>query len=67
LRTADVAAEMHFKGENKIGMPGDNVQCIMDLNFPLPINKGVRFALREGGRTIAAGIVADIVSDTGTA
>ena len=42
-------------------MPGDNVKVQMKLNFPITISKGARFALREGGKTIAAGIVSDIL------
>ncbi|EGR28781.1 hypothetical protein IMG5_168850 [Ichthyophthirius multifiliis] len=57
LRTADVAAEIQLHGENKVGMPGDNITADLDLHFPLPVSVGQRFALREGGKTIAAGIV----------
>jgi elongation factor Tu len=38
-------------------MPGDNVSIEAKLNFPITIVKGARFALREGGKTIAAGVV----------
>ena len=44
-------------------MPGDNVKVQMKLNFPITISKGARFALREGGKTIAAGIVSDILPE----
>lgn len=44
-------------------MPGDNLQCKLVLNFPLPVSPGLRFALREGGRTIAAGVISKILPD----
>jgi len=42
-------------------MPGDNVTIIVELIYPVAINKGLRFAIREGGRTVGAGQVIDIV------
>ncbi|MCP3956815.1 MAG: elongation factor Tu, partial [bacterium] len=42
-------------------MPGDNVSLSVELIAPIAMEKGVRFAIREGGRTIGAGTVADIV------
>ena len=47
----------------KIAKPGDNLTVRAKLNFPLTITKGSRFALREGGKTIAAGIVTDILPE----
>ena len=44
-------------------MPGDNVKIQAKLNFPITIAKGSRFALREGGKTIAAGIVTEILPE----
>ena len=44
--------------------PGDNLSLIMKLEFPMPIKKGDKFALREGGRTVAAGVISDILPDT---
>ena len=44
--------------------PGDNVSIIMKLEFPMPIKKGDKFALREGGKTVAAGVIGDILEDT---
>ncbi len=44
--------------------PGDNLSIIMKLEFPMPIKKGDKFALREGGKTVAAGVIADILPDT---
>lgn len=41
-------------------MPGDNIELNFELKLPLILDKGMRFALREGGKTIAAGIITDI-------
>ena len=43
-------------------MPGDNVSLTIDLITPVALEKGLRFAIREGGRTVGAGSVADIVA-----
>lgn len=48
----------------KIAKPGDNLSIRARLHFPLTISKGSRFALREGGKTIAAGVVTEILPDT---
>lgn len=45
-------------------MPGDSLECQMKLNFPLPLQEKLRFALREGGKTVAAGVVTKILEDT---
>ena len=42
-------------------MPGDNVELIVDLITPIAMDKGLRFAIREGGRTVGAGTVAEIL------
>jgi elongation factor Tu len=42
-------------------MPGDNVNITVNLIYPVAINKGLRFAIREGGRTVGAGTVTDII------
>lgn len=44
-------------------MPGDSIIAKLKLNFPLPVAIGQRFALREGGKTIAAGVVSKILPD----
>ena len=43
---------------------GDNVKITMKLEFPMPISVGERFAFREGGKTIAAGVISKILPDT---
>ena len=47
-----------------MAMPGDNLTCNLKLNFPLPIVKGQRFALREGGKTVAAGGITKLLEDS---
>jgi len=47
-----------------MGMPGDNVTVKMKLNYPLPILTGQRFALREGGKTVAAGVITKLLEDS---
>ena len=47
-----------------MAMPVDNVTVTMKLNYPLPIVKGQRFALREGGKTVAAGVITKLHEDT---
>jgi elongation factor Tu len=42
-------------------MPGDNVQMVVDLIAPIAMEDGLRFAIREGGRTVGAGVVAKIL------
>jgi elongation factor Tu len=42
-------------------MPGDNVSLVVELHTPVAMDKGLRFAIREGGRTVGAGTVAEIV------
>ena len=43
-------------------MPGDNVQVEVELIHPIALNEGLRFAIREGGRTVGAGVVAQVLS-----
>ncbi len=42
-------------------MPGDNVQLVVELQTPVAMDKGLRFAIREGGRTVGAGTVSEIL------
>jgi len=42
-------------------MPGDNVQMVVELITPIAMEKGLRFAIREGGRTVGAGTVSEII------
>jgi elongation factor Tu len=42
-------------------MPGDNVKLVVNLHSPIAMDEGLRFAIREGGRTVGAGVVAKII------
>lgn len=64
IRTADTAADITLPKDMQMAMPGDNVTITMKLNYPLPIVKGQRFALREGGKTVAAGVIVKLLEDT---
>jgi len=61
FRTTDVTGTVTLPEGVEMAMPGDNLTVIGELITPVAMEKGVRFAIREGGRTIAAGVVTDIV------
>jgi elongation factor Tu len=61
FRTTDVTGSSSLPEGTEMVMPGDNVTLSVELIAPIAMEKGVRFAIREGGRTIGAGTVADIV------
>ena len=48
----------------KSALPGDNVTANLKIDFPLPIEVGNRFALREGGKTVGAGVITKLLGDT---
>lgn len=61
LRTLDVTGEIHLPEGREMVMPGDNVSIEVQLIYPVAINVGLRFAIREGGRTVGAGQVTEII------
>ena len=61
LRTTDVTGEIYLPQGREMVMPGDNVSITVKLIVPVAINKGLRFAIREGGRTVGAGQVTEIL------
>jgi elongation factor Tu len=61
FRTTDVTGVATLPGGTEMVMPGDNVNLEVELIAPIAMEKGVRFAIREGGRTVGAGTVTDIV------
>ncbi len=61
LRTLDITGEISLPEGTEMVMPGDNVTITVELIYPVAINKGLRFAIREGGRTVGAGAVVEIV------
>jgi elongation factor Tu len=61
FRTTDVTGSAHLPSGVEMVMPGDNVAMEVELHTPIAMAKGLRFAIREGGRTVGAGTVAEIV------
>ena len=61
FRTTDVTGVIELPAGTEMVMPGDNVSMEIELITPIAIEKGLRFAIREGGRTVGSGIVADII------
>ncbi len=61
IRTADVTGEVKLPEGRPMVMPGDNVTITVKLIYPVALNIGLRFAIREGGRTVGAGQVTEIV------
>jgi elongation factor Tu len=62
FRTTDVTGEINLGEGREMVMPGDNVTINVELIVPVAMDKGLRFAIREGGRTVGAGQVTEIVS-----
>jgi len=61
FRTTDVTGILQLPEGIEMVMPGDNIQITAELITPIAMNEGLRFAIREGGRTVGAGVVASIV------
>jgi elongation factor Tu len=61
FRTTDVTGVAHLPEGVEMVMPGDNVQMSIELIAPIAMEKGLRFAIREGGRTVGAGTVSEVV------
>ncbi|MFP4024924.1 MAG: elongation factor Tu [Thiohalospira sp.] len=61
LRTLDITGEIQLPEGTEMVMPGDNVSITVNLIYPVAINQGLRFAIREGGRTVGAGQVTEII------
>ena len=61
LRTLDITGEISLPDGVEVVMPGDNVTINVDLIYPVAINVGLRFAIREGGRTVGAGQITKIL------
>merc|ERR1719353_128645 len=61
FRTADVTASVTLN-EREMVMPGDNAEVTCELIHPMPIEEGLRFAFREGGKTVGAGVVSKVIA-----
>jgi elongation factor Tu len=62
FRTTDVTGACELPAGTEMVMPGDNVQMTVELIHPIAMEDGLRFAIREGGRTVGAGVVAKIIA-----
>jgi elongation factor Tu len=61
FRTTDVTGSIELPAGTEMVMPGDNIQMTVSLIQPIAMEEGLRFAIREGGRTVGAGVVAKII------
>jgi elongation factor Tu len=61
FRTTDVTGSIQLPGGTEMVMPGDNIQMQIELIAPIAMDEGLRFAVREGGRTVGAGVVTKIL------
>ncbi len=61
FRTTDVTGTVKLPDGTEMVMPGDNVSMEVQLIQPIAMDEGLRFAIREGGRTVGAGVVAKII------
>ncbi|MDP2982623.1 MAG: elongation factor Tu, partial [Candidatus Latescibacter sp.] len=61
FRTTDVTGILQLPEGIEMVMPGDNIQISAELITPIAMNEGLRFAIREGGRTIGSGVVTQII------
>ena len=62
FRTTDVTGVAQLPEGTEMVMPGDNVKLVVELIMPIAMEEGLRFAIREGGRTVGAGVVAKIIA-----
>ena len=62
FRTTDVTGVIELPAGTEMVMPGDNISMTIELITPIAIEKGLRFAIREGGRTVGSGIVSEIIA-----
>jgi elongation factor Tu len=61
FRTTDVTGAVELPAGTEMVMPGDNVSITVSLINPIAMEEGLRFAIREGGRTVGAGVVAKVI------
>jgi len=61
FRTTDVTGDIQLPDKVEMVMPGDSVDMVVELITPIAIEQGLRFAIREGGRTVGAGVVTEIL------
>ncbi|MEQ4541851.1 MAG: EF-Tu/IF-2/RF-3 family GTPase, partial [Pantoea agglomerans] len=62
FRTTDVTGSVELPEGVEMVMPGDNIKMVVTLIHPIAMDEGLRFAIREGGRTVGAGVVAKVIA-----
>jgi elongation factor Tu len=62
FRTTDVTGVCALPEGTEMVMPGDNISMEVEMIAPIAMDKGVRFAIREGGRTVGSGVVTEIIA-----
>ena len=62
FRTTDVTGTIELPEGMEMVMPGDNIQMTIELIIPIAMEESIRFAIREGGRTVGAGVVTKILA-----
>eukprot|EP00920_Eleutheroschizon_duboscqi_P011058 GHVT01025919.1.p1 GENE.GHVT01025919.1~~GHVT01025919.1.p1 ORF type:complete len:553 (+),score=163.78 GHVT01025919.1:170-1828(+) len=60
LRTGDSACSIQLQEGTEMANPGDNVKCSVELHHPMAVSPGLRFTLREGGKTVASGLISNV-------
>lgn len=61
FRTADITGDIQLPKDVEMVVPGDNANLEINLLHPVAMHVGLRFALREGGRTVGAGVVSEVI------
>jgi elongation factor Tu len=61
FRTTDVTGALELPAGTEMVMPGDNIKMVVTLIAPIAMEEGLRFAIREGGRTVGAGVVSKVL------
>jgi elongation factor Tu len=62
IRTLDVTGAVILPEGVEMVMPGDNIELVVELIVPVALEEGSRFAIREGGRTVGAGVITQILA-----
>lgn len=62
FRTTDVTGDIELPEGVEMVMPGDNIQLTVTLQVPIAMTEGLRFAIREGGKTVGSGVVAKVIA-----
>ena len=61
FRTADINGRIELKEGTQMVMPGDNFQATVELTLPVAMDAGLRFAIRDSGRTVGAGVITKVL------